>query len=169
MTTTIRNLLLGVLLAGCGADRSSKIADLIEPARPPILHAGAFNVCWDRIEAPPQLSAGARFELVVTVRNCSNAIWPDPQMGDVDQLNGSHAVRLVHRWRVPRGPLEERWSARSDLPWPLLPGKSVELPVLVTAPARPGHHAIEFDLLQENVVWFGEQTGIRPTVAVEVR
>jgi hypothetical protein len=163
-------LALGVLFTACGPDRATSIAELIEPATPPVLQAGAFTVCWDGIEAPRTLHPGEDAQFVVTIRNCSNAVWPDPQMGDPATVTGSNAVRLAYRWRGDRRePLEPGFGRRSDLPWPLLPGRTVELSVRVVAPAAPGHYAIEFDLVQENVVWFGEQTGSRPVATVEVR
>ncbi|MGZ7042469.1 MAG: hypothetical protein ACXVH7_11820, partial [Thermoanaerobaculia bacterium] len=145
-----------MLFAACGPDRDTSIASLIEPLTPPVLRTGAFTVCWKAIEAPRTLHPAERAEFTVTIRNCSDAIWPDPQMGDPATMMGSHAVRLVHRWRHQGGePLQPRWERRVDLPWPLLPGRTIELPVRIVAPAVPGDYAIEFDLVQEDVVWFG--------------
>jgi hypothetical protein len=115
------------------------------------------------------MHSGQRVQWIVTVRNCSKAIWPDPEMGDPVRLDGDRAVRLVYRWRNVDAKPEQRWGRRSDLPWPLMPGRSVELPMLVTAPSQPGRYLLEADLLQENVIWFGDQTGARPAIPVEVR
>jgi len=159
--------LAALIVTRCEQNPNAHLAAIIDPKVPPVLSSAAFNICWDSIEAPKQMRPGERVELVVTIRNCSPEIWPDPQMGDPVNMTGSHAVRIATRWRGANGPASGKWS-REELPWPLLPGKSVEVGVRVTAPSQPGRYLLDLDLLQEAVAWFGEQTGKRPSIAIDV-
>lgn len=155
-----------LLIAACY--ERSPVAATIEPARAPIVPASGFNVCWDSIESPRTLARNAEADVIVTVRNCGDTVWPDVQMADIENVSGREAVRLGFRWKDSSGRIVQDFAKRSDLPWPLFPGKGVELATVVHAPATPGRYTLEFDLVQELVTWFGDHTGNRGSVVVEV-
>jgi hypothetical protein len=50
-----------------------------------------------------------------------------------------------------------------------MPGRSVELPLYVPAPAVPGRYFLDIQLLQELVGWFGNEGTALLRLPVEVR
>ena len=90
-------------------------------------------------------------------------------MADPENVSGHNAVRMGFRWKDASGAIVQDFSMRTDLPWPLFPGESVELAAVVQAPPAPGRYTLEFDFVQELVAWFGERTGNRGSVMVEVQ
>ena len=58
---------------------------------------------------------------------------------------------------------------RTDLPWPLGPGRSVELDMTVQLPAVPGRYELDVTALQESIAWFDElQPGCAARIPAEV-
>ncbi|HSC29035.1 MAG TPA: hypothetical protein VLD67_17295, partial [Vicinamibacterales bacterium] len=58
---------------------------------------------------------------------------------------------------------------RAWLPDALSPGAAVEVPITITAPAKPGRYTLKFDLVSEGIDWFeacGSPTTTRRLVVV---
>jgi hypothetical protein len=97
----------------------------------------------DRLDSLP---AGAEHTVTVTVANSSSETWH----------YGSDAAPLIMvgtRWLDDDGSLLEE-GVHTPLPADLPPGCSLEVPVHVRAPARPGSYRLSIDLVHEHVRWF---------------
>jgi hypothetical protein len=65
------------------------------------------------------------------------------------------------------GALLERDYARAWLPETLAPGASVDVPIEIVAPTKPGKYMLKFDLVSEGIDWFennGSPTTLKPFV-----
>lgn len=129
-----------------------------------------YKVEWLRVEMPRSLAAGQEVRALVTFRNASQTTWPDPQMADPVNLSPGGAVRLSYRWwEGDREVLVTDYIPRSDLPWPLRPGESVTLPLVVRAPEQPGRFRLQLDLVVELAAWFEGHGASRWIAPVQVR
>jgi hypothetical protein len=114
-----------------------------------------------RLEVPADLSirAGETHTVTVGIANEGSLFWSS---------EGDPPIYLAGRWyRQPenarlRG--EMRWSLEETL----APGDSLTQPVGLRAPNAPGDYRFEWDLLQENVVWFSVKNGLRTSSDVTV-
>ena len=89
------------------------------------------------------LVAGEAQTIDVRVTNLGNATWP---------WGHSHPeIRLVARWPNAVGAAE----LRTPFPADLGPADTQLVPVHVAAPAEPGFHLLEIDLVHEHTRWFG--------------
>ncbi len=121
------------------------------------------------MEPVSELVAGARATFAVKLRNRGSATWPDAQAAMPSHPTGMYAVRLAWRCLDPRdGRVIQDRRARSDLPWPVRPGKDVILPVQVDLPAIAGKYEIEFELVQEDVAWFASKGADRLILPIVV-
>lgn len=113
-------------------------------------------------QAPQTFDANQRISLNMLVENASTVAWPY-----TGQPDGKYQVRLGNRW------LDQHDSAvydgRGELPYDLRPGDRGEVLIVVTTPSSPGEYILEFDMVQEEVVWCataGSET-LRVKVSVE--
>src|SRR5262249_6711185 len=70
-------------------------------------------------------------------------------------------VNVGNHWLSQHGELLVLDDARAPLPAAMKPQEEAEIRLTVTAPKRPGPHWLEFDVVQEFVLWFqtmGSQT-----------
>jgi len=133
------------------------------------LPPSAFHVVWERVDAPPVMAAGSNVSIVVRFRNAGDSVWPDPQIADPAKLSPAHAVRLAYRWLDANGNPVTEYRDRTELPFPIVPNQSIELPVMVTAPAQAGTYRLQFDLVQELVAWFEDRGSARLIVPLRVQ
>lgn len=109
---------------------------------------------------PASIAAGSDFALTFMVCNTSSHEWRQPQVGP---------LALGNHW-LDRG--GELMVAQDDGRAPLLqivpPG--LEWPVLMTmrAPAAPGQHVVEIDLVHEGITWFAHRGSPTLRFAIEV-
>ena len=99
-----------------------------------------------------RLRRGERCQVPVRVGNDGTETWP----------GGGHRaplVRLGHRWA-------DGAEGRTMLPGPLGPGETVVVDAVIEAPSRRGRHGVTFDLVHEDIRWFG---CAGPALRVEVR
>ena len=131
------------------------------------LPASGFRVEWLSAEVPADLQAGQKVEAKVTLKNASDAGWPNEGPTPESKEN---AVSLGYRWRDAQGPIH-RYDAngRYWLPKPLLAGEQTTVPVTIAAPSKPGRYEIEFGMVQENVAWFEERNGTTLRIPVQIR
>ena len=109
---------------------------------------------WYRaqISVPPtlELTAGSTIAVPVTVTNEGSLIWYS--QGDSPILLGA---RLLN---------EDGTQAHSELRWPfpesVRPQETVQMMAPFTAPAVPGVYELRWDVVEEDVTWFGANTGL---------
>jgi hypothetical protein len=113
-------------------------------------------------EPPVRLHAGEEASIHVLVRNVSTLGWPS-----VGQPDGKYRIELGNRWLDQNG--NSRDDGRGPLSYDLEPGDVAEVLLVVTVPDRPGDYVLEFDLVQEEVAWFGGRGSgtLRQSVRVE--
>lgn len=151
-----------LMASGCGAAPAGPgRAETTPPGTPP---DEFYRAAWGEAEFPASIAAGAAARIVVSVENTGSYIWPDLQLAN----GAAGAVRLGHRWIGPGG-TEVEGPARTDLPWPLRPGESILLPIVVTAPELPGEYRLQLDLVHEMVSWFGSRGAQPLDLGVTVR
>ena len=114
---------------------------------------------WYRAEyislsSSPQVEARQVMTVSLTVRNNGLLTWP---------AVGNQAVLLSYHWQdsaSDRTVIFEGW--RTPLPAEVTPGAEVTLAAFVLAPTEPGRYLLQWDMVQESVLWFsalGGQTG----------
>jgi hypothetical protein len=96
--------------------------------------------------------AGETVLIPVTVTNTGVRTW---------QASGDHAFRLGYHVAHPDSAAIQFEGGRVDLSQDVPPGADVQLRVPVTAPAANGEYLIEWDMVQEGVIWFS-WTGAAP-------
>ena len=130
--------------------------------RTPIAGRLVQGACRARlsIDAPAlSLDANQEVAIKVSVENTSQYSW-----AALPDVRGRHRINLANRWLDEAGELLRRDDSRCPLPHDVAPGEQVDLMLGVNAPAFDGHYQLEFDLVQENVGWFGERES--PTLRV---
>jgi hypothetical protein len=95
--------------------------------------------------------AGETRQLAVRVENRGTQLWPWGGLGRPD-------IRVSYHWRDVAGRSLGGDGLRTAMPEPLAPGAATLVAVAVTAPPRPGRHALVLDLVHEHVRWFGCET-----------
>jgi hypothetical protein len=78
-------------------------------------------------------------------------------------------VRLGAQLCRRDGQVVNRDFERAWLPMTLQPGATVQVPITITAPDRPGRYALKFDLVSEGIDWFeacGSPTTMRTLVVI---
>ncbi|HEY0405461.1 MAG TPA: hypothetical protein VGC89_07020 [Pyrinomonadaceae bacterium] len=167
----------GLLLSGCGgADNtktnvngapSNQTPAQTKPASIPKgapLPDNAFKAVINATNAPATLTAGQQATVSVRLRNGSDVAWP--AAGDQD---GKYQVKLGNHWLDARSQPVVVDDGRTPLPADLQPGAEIELPLIVTAPAKPGDYILQLDIVQENVAWSGDKGNNTFKVKVQVK
>ena len=113
---------------------------------------------------PPPLRVGQSTELRLRATNTSALPWPAN-----DPATGANQLRLGDRWRDPQSDAVVLDDGRSPLTFAVLPGKTADLELLITAPTRPGTYTLEIDMVQEGVAWFGGRGGTPVRVRITVQ
>ena len=91
---------------------------------------------------------GRPLTLRARVRNASTRPFP------AQATYGRRLVRLGAQLCAADGSLMNRDYERAWLPASLAPGARTEVPITITAPAKPGRYALKFDLVCEGIDWF---------------
>lgn len=114
-----------------------------------------------RIEVPENLAikAGETQTVTVQIANDGSLIWSS---------EGNPPVFLAGRWYRDQDNARLRGEMRWSLDETLAPGDSLTQQVGLRAPTLPGDYRFEWDLLQENVVWFSVKNGLRTSSLVTV-
>jgi hypothetical protein len=106
---------------------------------------------------------GRPISLVTTVRNASTRPFP------AQASYGRRLVRLGAQLCQRDGQVVNRDFERAWLPSTLQPGATVQVPMTITAPDKPGRYALKFDLVSEGIDWFeacGSPTTMRALVVI---
>ncbi len=120
---------------------------------------------WYRAEFQPaqsslQLEAGQAVTLTVTVRNRSVQTW---------QAGGAQSTALSYHWIDPvNSQMVIFDGVRTPLPHDVAPDEAIALEAYVVIPDQPGPLMLQWDMVQEGVVWFSDKTGTPGNVPVSV-
>jgi hypothetical protein len=113
---------------------------------------------------PRTVNPGEVFATRLTLRNTGTLTW---------RHDGPQRIRLAHRWylttesgttSMPIPPGRQRTEILVDVP----PGGVTEVTAFAEAPAVAGSYALAWDLVQEDVAWFGETGNRVPVVEIDV-
>ncbi len=100
------------------------------------------------IQAPSSLVVGVDETLVVpvTIHNTGSLTWFH---------SGTNSFRLGMRWQLENGALELSRHPRQSLDHRVEPGETIVLQVPLRAPVQSGQYELVWDMVHENVTWFG--------------
>ena len=110
-------------------------------------------------DAPRYVTAGAALRFTVTVTNLSDVTWADAP---------GRVLNVGNHWLNERGDMVQQDDVRAKLPAPVGPGTEAQVDITVVAPAAPGAHRLQFDLVQEGVAWFASCGSQPADLAVRV-
>jgi hypothetical protein len=112
------------------------------------------------LEAPPVLETAANRanKVPVTVTNAGKLVW---------RSEDTPPILLGARW-INTETEQEHGQPRWPFVEPVRPGETVEMLVSIKAPAEPGTYTLYWDVVQENVTWFGSKTRSYAETAVTV-
>ncbi|HEV8238845.1 MAG TPA: hypothetical protein VGS57_05720 [Thermoanaerobaculia bacterium] len=120
------------------------------------LRRSAYSASLELLDRDLTFRPGQHRPVRLRVTNRGDEPWPGGSL--------SPWVRIAYRWLDETSAAEE---FRTDLPGPVAPGRTVVAPLLIAAPAEPGTHPIEIDLVHEHVRWF--QCSTRALIQVAER
>jgi len=109
--------------------------------------------------APLKAKAGEPLEIRTRVTNLSTRPFP------AQASYGRRLVRLGAQLCAEDGTLIDRDYERAWLPSHLQAGATMDIPITVKAPDRPGRYLLKFDLVSEGIDWFeksGSPTTLKP-------
>ncbi len=95
---------------------------------------------------PERIRTVSEVAVEVVLTNTSETVWP---------AAGPYPVRLTYHWLTEQGEMAVHDGLRTSLGNDLAPGDSAALKARVLAPASPGVYRLQWDLVQEDVSWFG--------------
>ena len=98
--------------------------------------------------APQQMVGGQQYSVSVTVKNAGGTTWTSA--GNNPWRLGSQSPRDNKRWGM----------SRVSIPQGVLvaPKQAITFQFTVTAPAKAGNHAMQWQMVQEGREWFGQMT-----------
>ena len=109
---------------------------------------------------PCEFDAGHRVAVPLVVRNRGSLAWEPGSVTD-------HQFNVSYHWHDARGRLITYDGERTPIPAIVDTGEDVKVMAWVIAPASSGIHRLEWDLVHENVTWFGAPPGT-PTLRIVV-
>jgi hypothetical protein len=115
--------------------------------------------CSVNASTPLQMETGAIITVPVTVRNTGSRTWA---------AAGTNPVHVSYHWADPNGKQLIHDGERTDLPSDLASGQQASVSAKVKAPANPGVYELQWDLVEENVIWFSEKGAPMLKAAVTV-
>ena len=127
-----------VLLASGFAGASASVSAATPPLAWELESAGRPRVLWTDRNA----------DLRVGLRNAGSETWSE-EAGD----------HLSYHWRRPDGTVAEWDGMRARLGRAVRPGESVEVNVRIHAPERSGLWVLEWEMVREQVAWYGPPSG----------
>lgn len=108
-----------------------------------------YNVAF-RVPEELFVTAGIPEPVTISLTNTGSLFWSP---------NLEKPIHLGYRWyRVTdnqRSSMEFRWPFDNDVS----PGESITMTVQVKTPEEPGAYRLEWDVVQEDVIWFSAKTG----------
>jgi hypothetical protein len=125
------------------------------------LYEGAFRAEISIEDLPAQMNSLALYSVKARVKNVSGIAW-------TYKKEGRYRINLSCHWLDSEGNTVIHDGIWTPLPTEVSPGQEVELEAEVRAPESPDRYILEFDLVQENVAWFGDKgsSTLRKLIAV---
>ncbi len=132
------------------------LALAVAPAAAP---ASPAELAWsaDAAATPRLLWADRNRDVTLRLTNRGTREW--------SEAAGDH---LSYHWLRPDGSVVERDGMRATLPGPVKPGETVTVTARVHAPASSGRWVLEWEMVREQVAWYGPPTGGSARFAVVV-
>ena len=111
-------------------------------------------------QVPPQLTLAANeIQIVpITVANEGALTW---------RSDRAEPIHLGGRWIQNESGLqlaEPRWPFAK----PVVPGETVSMKIPLRAPSNPGEYTLIWDVVHEQITWFGAKSGVFATSTVQV-
>ena len=103
-------------------------------------------LAWEMLN-PPTLRlfwVDRNSDLRVRLRNVGTQVWSEKA--------GDH---LSYHWLDPSGEVIEQDGLRTVFPHPVAPGETIEVVARVNAPSQTGRWLFEWDMVREQVAWYG--------------
>jgi hypothetical protein len=122
-------------------------AELERPTAARTVLTGAYRAAIRLAPGEPPFAPGEVRQLEVVAENHGDEWWP---RGDVPPH-----IRLGSRWVTLDGEAPAGPEARAVFTEWVRPGQATRVMLRVVAPSRPGHYALEVDVVHEHVRWFG--------------
>jgi hypothetical protein len=118
---------------------------------------GWYEANW---QVPPQLTLAANEiqQVPITVTNAGALTWSS---------NRAQPINLGGRWIQAENGLqlaEPRWPFVQSIP----PGETAKMQIPLRAPSNPGEYTLIWDVVHEQITWFGEKSGVFATSMVQV-
>ncbi|NIW48321.1 MAG: hypothetical protein GWN30_27285, partial [Gammaproteobacteria bacterium] len=117
-----------------------------------------YNASFD-VPEQIEMEAGAVQEVTIEVTNTGSLLWSSESENPISL--GGHWYRVSDDTRSEK---EQRWPLVNHV----APGETLEMSVPVTAPGEEGAYEFEWDLVQEDIVWFSLRNGMHITTSVIV-
>ena len=109
------------------------------------------------VDPPTKLGVGQRETISVRVKNASDVFWWARGGETNDRNDNKFYIAVGNRWLDESGKLLSEMDGRLGISKDMRAGEELELPLLITAPAKPGEYILEVDMVQEQVSWFGDK------------
>ncbi len=130
-------------------------ASLLLPAliAPRAVAAEHPSLAWQVVshETPRVFWADRNRDIRLRLRNVGTATWSE-EAGD----------NLSYHWLAPDGTVVERDGLRARFAGPVRPGETAEVTARVHAPDRSGKWLLEWEMVREQVAWYGPPAGAEP-------
>ena len=111
-------------------------------------------------DTPGLMQQDRAYAVHLTVRNASDGTW------DTGAARGP--VHISYHWWPKSGEEAAYDGVRSWLPQMVAPDETVAITAHVLAPSRPGKYVLEWDVVQENICWFGQRGASTLRLDIEV-
>jgi len=105
--------------------------------------SSAYRSSITVVEAPLRLSPGEQHLVLLEVRHSGNGEWRGARLNAGNHWTLGDSVIIQDDGRAP-------------IVQPWLPGERQRVSLTITAPEKPGAYRVQFDLVEEGVVWFGD-------------
>lgn len=158
------------LSVGCA---NGPVGPANSPASTPVANKAAgplpdrgFKAQISLVDPPTKLRVGQKETITVRIKNTSDVFWW-ARGGEVnDRTDNKFYLAIGDKWLDASGKLLSEMDGRLGISKDMRPGDELELPLLITAPAKPADYILEVDMVQEQVAWFGDKGS--PTARINV-
>jgi hypothetical protein len=113
----------------------------------------AYKAELSLVEPLTTMHPGEKKIINVKVKNASNVLW----LVYGTQPDLKYRVAVGNGWLDSKQKLITKMDGRHGLDVNLAPGKEVQVPLQITAPAKPGEYYLQLDMVQELVTWFEDK------------
>jgi hypothetical protein len=165
-------LFLGVLVTGCNKQPTTNAPENKATQEQNSTAAGplpdnAFKAQITLVDPPAKMRTGEKVRLQVKIKNASDVFWWSRGGAVNDRQDNMYYLAAGNRWlSAADNSLVTDMDGRYGISKDLKPGDEAEIPLLITAPGKPGDYILDVDLVQEQVAWFHDKGS--PTAQTKV-